>query len=64
VTSLRIIVGDASRYDGPTTNVPAVGDHIRLGDQTLRIESALWDLTPGERIAAVTLVAGDHPYTY
>ncbi len=64
MTSLRIIVGDASVYEGPTTNVPAVGDHIRLGDQTLRIESALWDLTPGEGITAVALVASDQPYSY
>ncbi len=64
MTSLRIIVGDATLYEGPTDNVPAVGDHLRLGEQTLRIESAQWDLTLGEGIAAVTLVASDQPYSY
>ncbi len=64
MTSLRIIVGDAALHERPTANVPAVGDHIGLGDQTVRIQSARWDPTPGEGIAAVTLVASDQPSSY
>jgi hypothetical protein len=62
MTALRIQVDGTVIYEGAATTVRRVGDAVRRGDETVRVESVEWDF--GGTDVTVTLVLGDRPYTF
>ncbi len=62
MTALRIQVDETVIYEGTVTAVPRVGDTVRRGDETVRVESVEWDF--GGSDVTVRLVVGDRPYTF
>jgi hypothetical protein len=65
VPTLRVLISDKQVYEGTSDAIPRVGDRIRHGDQTLRVESAVWDLPiAGTSDLIVTIEVEDKSYGY
>jgi hypothetical protein len=62
MAALRIQVDGTVVYEGAATSVPRVGDSVRRGEETVRVESVEWDFAGTD--VTVTLVLGDRPYTF
>jgi hypothetical protein len=61
---MKVLLSDETIYEGSSDAVPRVNDRIRHGDQTLRVESAVWDLPSGGGDLVVTIAVEDESYRF
>ena len=62
MAAFRIQVDGTVVYEGAAASVPRVGDTVRRGDESVRVESVEWEFAGTD--VTVTLVLGERPYTF
>jgi hypothetical protein len=62
--TLRISISETTVYEGTSDAVPRVGDRIRHGDKTLRVESVVWEVPNGGGDLAATVEVEDESYRF